>query len=107
MRMTIELPDAARRMMPSPHRVVTEHNSLLADSDLGQLVPGTESGRDFASSAIMIPFHKMDVLAKDAVAIARGLVRAALAEVTQKKQLVVLADLAIQVGKNSRIHLTR
>ena len=52
---------------------MAEHDSSLADSDLNQLIPGTERGRDFASRAIMVPLDRVDVLAKDAVAIALGL----------------------------------
>src|SRR5579863_3565246 len=104
-RMTVEMPDATRRMMPDTHSVVTEDDSLSADSDLGQLTPATKRAFEVAKRAVVITFHNVNVPAHDAITVLPCFFRSANTEVAQKIQLIILSDLPVQVCEDSRIHL--
>src|ERR1700684_4598457 len=103
--MAVEMPDATRRMMPDTHSVVTEYDSLSADSDLGQLTPATKRAFEVAKRAVMITFHNVNVPAHDAIAVLPCFFRSANTEVAQKIQLIILSDLPVQVREDSCIHL--
>jgi len=94
MRMPIEMPS-----------VVTEYDSLSADSDLGQLTPATKRAFEVAKRAVMITFHNVNVPAHDAITVLPCFFRSANTEVAQKIQLIILSDLPVQVRGDSRIHL--
>jgi len=104
-RMTVEMPDATRRMMPDTHSVVAEYDSLSADSDLGQLTPATKRAFEVAKRAVMITFYEVNVPAHDALTVLPCFFRSANTEIAQKIQLIILSDPPVQVREDRRIHL--
>ena len=92
-------------MIPDPHSVVTEHNLLTLDSNLGQLSSATECGLEAAKRAVVIPFDDMDMPADNPIPVTPRLIGSAHAEVAQKVQNVALTDPAIEVPKDRLVHL--
>src|ERR1700687_745657 len=92
-------------MMPNPHGVVTEHDPLAIDSNLGQLTPATEFGRQAAKCAVVIPFNNVDMAADNPIPITPRLIGSAHAEIVEKGADVIPTDQAVQVPKDRLVHL--
>ena len=69
------MPDTAPGVMPNPHCVMAENDSLSADPNLDQLIQAGESAGEFAQCRIVISFDHMYVSADDAIAILARLIR--------------------------------
>jgi hypothetical protein len=78
------VPIAARRMMPYPHGVVTDHDPLAIDSNFGQLISSTEFGCQVAKRAVVIPFNNVDIAADIPIPTAPRLLGSAHAEIAEK-----------------------
>ena len=101
----VKMPDTAPGVMPNPHCVMTENDSLSADSNLDQLIQAGESAGEIAQGRIVISFDHMYVSADDAITILAGLIRSTKAKISQKVKHVICADKLVQVGENRRVHL--
>ena len=91
--------------MPDPHRIVTEHDSLPADSNLRQLVPTAERAVEVTKRRVVISFDHVYVTANDAVTVQLGLIRAPETEFSEEIENIVLADFAVEIGEKRCIHI--
>ena len=69
MRMTVQVPGSAERVMPDPHGVVAEHDYLTVEFHFGELLPPPELGRDLLGASIVIAFDEKDVLTPNALGV--------------------------------------
>jgi hypothetical protein len=103
--MSVKMPDTAPGMMPNPHCVMAENDSLPPDPNLDQLIQAGESAGEIAQGRIVISFDHMYVSADDAITILAGLIRSPKAKISQKVKHVICADKLVQVGENGSVHL--
>ena len=87
--------------MPDPHRVVTKNDPLPASSNLRHLIPTAEGARELTKRRVVISFDDVYVAADDAVTVQPALIRAAETKVPEE----ILADLAVEIGEKSRVHI--
>jgi len=92
------MPDTAPGMMPNPHRVMAENDSLAANPNLDQLIRAGESAGQVAQCRIVISFEQMYVPADDAITILAGLIRSTETKISQKVKHVICAYQLVQVG---------
>jgi hypothetical protein len=84
---------------------MTEHDPLAIDSNLGQLTPAAEFGRQAPECTIVIPFNDVDMAADNPIPITPRLLGSAHAEIAEEVQDVVLTDQAVQVREDCLVHL--
>ena len=91
--------------MPDPHRVVTKNDPLPTNTNLRHLIPTAEGARELTNRRVVISFDHVYVAADDAVTVQPRLIRAAETEVSEEIENIVLADLAVEIGEKSSVHI--
>ena len=93
--------------MPDSHCVVTQDDGLPGDSNFRQLIPTPEHAVQATEVRVVVAFNHVDVAAGNTLSVQNGLIDSAEAEVSEKIKNVVLADLAVEIGENGRVHILR
>lgn len=75
--------------MPDPHRVLAEHDGLIANVDLCDFLYPDELVHDLLDDAVVVAENEMDFFAADLLPVCRCDLRAADAEVAEEVEFVV------------------
>lgn len=104
-RVAVQVPGSARRVIPDTQGVMTEHNAVAIHGDFRELVEPKEFRGELANLFIMIAGNREDSLAADLVAELRRSRLRSHAEITKEIKDVVRFDVLVEPVEDGPVHL--